>query len=322
MKRYFVRHFCSCAIRDLTVLGFVLASAGPLLGQSAALAQEHAARAQLEAESKDSKKDFSFVRLVKAADGTPTSLDVASVRYTRENSDDGVRVDLVGAVHVGDASYYGNLNRRFRRYDAVLYELVAPEGARVPKGGGHDRGLLSMIQGGMKDVMGLTFQLEQIDYTRKNFVHADMSPDEFAASMRRRGESKWSMIAKVFKHGMTQKAKKPTNDSELKMMAAIFSANREHDLKIAMAEQFADMDESIAVFGGADGSTIVTERNKKALSVLERELAAGRKKIAIFYGAAHLEDMEDRLIRDFGMKRESVEWIQAWDLTEENVPQK
>ena len=45
-----------------------------------------------------------------------------------------VVVDLIGAVHVGEKAYYEALNKQFEDYDAVLYELVAPEGTRVPKG--------------------------------------------------------------------------------------------------------------------------------------------------------------------------------------------
>ena len=58
----------------------------------------------------------------------------------RIKSASGFVVDLIGAVHVGEKSYYEALDKQFEDYDAVLYELVAPEGTRVPKGskpGGH-----------------------------------------------------------------------------------------------------------------------------------------------------------------------------------------
>ena len=43
---------------------------------------------------------------------------------------------------------------------------------------------ISLLQNGMKDLLELEFQLKGIDYTRKNMVHADMSPDQFAESMQ------------------------------------------------------------------------------------------------------------------------------------------
>ena len=63
----------------------------------------------------------------------------------------------------------------------VLYELVAPEGTKIPKGGGEGSGsFVSTMQKAMKDLLQLEFQLEIVDYTRKNLVHADMSPEQFS----------------------------------------------------------------------------------------------------------------------------------------------
>ena len=65
---------------------------------------------------------------------------------------------------------------------------------------------------------------------------------------------------------------------------------------------------------GKQGSTLITERNKKALAVLRKELDKGTRRIAVFYGAGHLSDMEKRLSTDFGMKRINEEWVDAWNL--------
>ena len=68
-------------------------------------------------------------------------------------------------------------------------------------------------------------------------------------------------------------------------------------------------------FAGSDGtSTIITERNKAALKVLNTQLKRGKKKIGIFYGAGHFPDMEERMLNEFGFERQSEEWITAWHL--------
>jgi hypothetical protein len=59
---------------------------------------------------------------------------------------------------------------------------------------------------------------------------------------------------------------------------------------------------------------LVVDRNKAALRVFQTELAKGKKRIAIFYGAAHMEDFEQRLTSQFGLKRQRDEWLTAWDL--------
>ena len=42
------------------------------------------------------------------------------------------------------------------------------------------------MQNMFKDVLQLDHQLEDVDYTRPNFVHADMSPDDFKKAMEER----------------------------------------------------------------------------------------------------------------------------------------
>jgi hypothetical protein len=115
-------------------------------------------------------------------------------------------------------------------------------------------------------------------------------------------------------YGFAQQGKGGTGEMELLM--ALFSKNRAHKMKIAMAEQFDNMEGQMEVLEGPNGSTILTERNRKAFEVLDRELKAGKKKLGVFYGAAHLPDMEKRLLSDFGMKRSGERWVTAWSLAE------
>ena len=59
---------------------------------------------------------------------------------------------------------------------------------------------------------------------------------------------------------------------------------------------------------------LIVDRNAEAMRGLQKQIVAGRKKIGIFYGAAHLPDMEKHLIRDFGFVRSDIDWLPAWDL--------
>ena len=56
------------------------------------------------------------------------------------------------------------------------------------------------------------------------------------------------------------------------------------------------------------------DRNKACLEVLKQQLKAGKKNIAIFYGAAHMPDFDKRLKEELGVKRTTNEWIDAWSL--------
>src|SRR5688572_15059353 len=77
-----------------------------------------------------------FVRVRRDDQGQPLAMETAVVRYIPADAGaQAVAVDLIGAVHVGDKAYYDELNKLFESYDVLLYELVAPEGTKVPKEG-------------------------------------------------------------------------------------------------------------------------------------------------------------------------------------------
>jgi hypothetical protein len=258
-----------------------------------------------------------FLRIRVDDKGKPAAFETSITRYEKLNQQgDRITVDLIGVVHIGEAAYYQQLNEIFTRYEALLYELVAPEGTRIPKGG--DRGNAGMnpiagLQMGMQSVLGLEFQLEQIDYTKDNFVHADMSPEEFAASMQDNDESIGGYALRAIGQSMAMQAS-GKGDSGMGMLMAMMSSNKEIKMRRSFAKQMLDMEMGMVMFEGKDGSTIIDHRNRKCMDVLQREIQNGKRNIAIFYGAGHLPDMERRLIEDFGMKRGGRNWLTAWSL--------
>jgi hypothetical protein len=265
-----------------------------------------------------------FLRLSRDEEGELASLDTAVVEYRRPAAGVGrqppLQVDLVAAVHVGGADYYETLDRLFADYDAVLYELVAPPNARVPKPGRKPAGAIGSAQQSLKTMLGLEFQLERIDYTAENFVHADLSPKEFDAAMARRGESWWTMFTKLMRESMARAERggggQDVNVGELFGILFGSGPQRQVRLRRMMAEQFTDMDVLTAAFGGEDGSTLITDRNAAALEVLRERIDAGDRRIAIFYGAAHMDDFDRRLRDDFGLQPGEPVWLEAWDLRE------
>lgn len=261
-----------------------------------------------------------FLRLVRDDHDSPLALESAIVRYApRDCGQTGPTVDLVAAVHVAEKSYYQALNRRFQDYDAVLYELVAPEGTRVPKGGPQGGGSpVSRFQSGMTRMLELEFQLRGIDYTRDNMVHADMSPQEFTESMRRRGESVYQLFFRMLGYAMAQQGRDPMGSSDFRLLLAFFDKNRALALKRVMAEQFEDLEGSLTAISGPEGSTLVSERNKVALAQLQKQIASGKQQLAIFYGAGHMSDFDQRLRDDLGLVPIRTQWLVAWDLKAES----
>ena len=304
--------------------------AGLLAAWASNLAEQVHAQTQTVAEATDDQAAAAqlgedWVRLSRDKRGKPLALEVAIVRYVpakvskRRAATASEYVDLVGAVHIGDRSYYRQLNKQFRQYEALLYELVAPEGTVVERGRGTSNlNPLGAMQNGMKSMLKVEHQLEQIDYTRPNFVHADFSPDEFLQSMENRDEGFMQLYFRMMGQAVAMQSQQAAEgqSTELDIVSAFLSKDRPRMLKIALAKQFESMESMLVSISGPDGSTIITERNKRALEVLRQQQAAGKRKLAIFYGAGHLADMHDRLVEEFGMKAVEITWVEAWDLRE------
>jgi hypothetical protein len=296
---------------------------GPLADAQQPADEGAAAVAEPEEAGDEEELGKAWVRLV-TDDVATLAMETAIVRFVptkdyvagKDPADYETFVDLVGAVHIGDKSYYDQLNRRFQAYDRVLYELVAPKGTVVPRGRGtSNRHALGALQNAMKDMLEVEHQLEQVDYTQPNFVHADLSPDEFWKSMEDRDESFLEMYFRVLGASLAQQASGgggAPNDFEV--MAALLATDRARRLKIILAKQFQGMESLMLAFSGTEGSTLITARNERALDVLEEQLDDGQEKLAIFYGAGHLSEMKDQLEERFDMRPVSQEWVEAWDL--------
>lgn len=266
-----------------------------------------------------------FLRITRDDEDEPVSLDTAIVHYvSTDPQHKELSVDLIGVIHIGEKDYYDQLNKELAKYDVVLYELVAPEGTKVTKGESRGAHPISALQGGMKSMLELELQLDHIDYQPENFVHADMTPEGFSKSMEDRGENMLTMFFRMLGQSIAQQSRMQArqqaspagrrNANDADMLLALFDRNRSHKLKQLMAAQFEDLEGAMGMFNGPDGSTIITERNKVALEGLKKQIDGGKRKLAVFYGAGHMPDMEQRLLADFSLERDSERWLPAWQL--------
>ena len=125
-----------------------------------------------------------FVRFLDEGD-LKGQLQTGIVTY--ENSA-GVTVDLIAVIHMADKPYYKNLERSFEAYDALLYEITKPKGEGIdsPKLRNHPLRRMMRMQTRM---MGLAGQMETIDYTKPNFVHADLDLETFQRLCKEKGDS-------------------------------------------------------------------------------------------------------------------------------------
>lgn len=258
--------------------------------------------------------DTVFTRVATDEDEQPRALQMSIVTYVSRDHGNAISVDLVSAIHIGDPPYYAELNERFRDYDVLLYELVAPQDAVANNRLEERKGFLSNAQIGMTKMLGLSFQLDEISYDQANFVHADLSPSELRQSMDDRGESLYVYFWRIFFASLDEYAKDPLGLKDWELLSAMLASDQGDSLKTMIAYEMTNLDQVQDILGEDSGSAVIGARNERAIEVLQREAESGAKHIGIFYGVAHMPDLEARLVDQLGFVYDKTVWVDAWQL--------
>ena len=263
-----------------------------------------------------------FIRLKKDKNDKVIALEIARTKYT--NKDKTLAVYLDGVVHYADHYYYHVLNKKFCENDAVLYELVAPANKK-PEKSKNDGSMGYYLKRSVLALLDLDSQLEKVDYSPKNFIHADLSFEGMYAAATERGESKitigLSLLADMLRKQNIAKMK-PEQDmkdwegltSDPNMINKIL--RNPNIVKRIFAKQLVEQVET--GLGQTMKTLLVDDRNKEACRILTQQIANGKKNISIFYGAAHMPDFHRRMLHDFGLQMIEQEWIIAWNMADDN----
>lgn len=265
-----------------------------------------------------------FLQVVKDASGKARSLETAVSTY--KNLETGAEVTLVGAMHIADRQYFESINTELGKYPVVLYELVAPKDTKPVRQPEKSKNAYSGFQQTLGDLLDVEHQMDIVDYQKANFIHADLSMDDLIAEGKKRGETQFTFLMSMFLDVMKTMSKSEHNkkaiagSKELKTFDDLIDlVSQPSELKHFLAMIFSEQGTQDGIPGLATiNPYIIDLRNEAALKVLDQQLASGVKKIAIFYGAAHLPDFERRLISQYGMTRTNTKWLVAWDLTRES----
>lgn len=136
-------------------------------------------RHEVEAAGTEAKYHYGaggFIRYDGYADETSGEVagdfQVSSVDFKKPGSE--VVLRFVGVVHIGDENYYKTLQSELLdTADVVLFEGVKVKGMEGKESGGDLHNLYDI----MGSILGVSFQMKNIDYKRPNFVHCDVTID-------------------------------------------------------------------------------------------------------------------------------------------------
>lgn len=272
----------------------------------AALATGLAGQKTADAAKSAEQEPRAFMRLVENEQGG--WLEVLVATYTKGDAS----VTLFGCVHIADPTFYKGMQKRFESYDALLYELIGPKDLRPYPGMPSGDHWLSMVQDGMGSGLKLKGQFECMDYRQDNFVHADMTGRQWQRALKAAGKSEIGEMISVGPQDVDRE--KEAKQQPVNLVKAFRSGGGISQLRIVMGRAVCSPDAT------GQPTVIIHGRNERCLEVLQDQLQAGKKKLGIFYGAAHLAHMEERLTKDMGFRKEKEEWVQAWDCRHSSFP--
>ncbi|HEY3900832.1 MAG TPA: hypothetical protein VGM54_19635 [Chthoniobacter sp.] len=255
----------------------------------------------------------------------------------------GPSIWLIGVAHIGTPEYYTALQKRLDAQSTVLFEGVdAKKLTREAKPENK-----KSLQGKLATALGLVFQLDGINYQRPNFVSCDLtmaglekamanhnaqppatdsSPGKPAASdpsappEKRRGPTLPAKVDNATFDTLMQ-AIRGEGDIGRKLdgMVGIMGSTPEmrETVKLMFIESFAQAGDIINAAKAASPEirdlfeVILTERNENVIRQLEARLPqlGPGDTIAVFYGAAHMDQIMERLTTELHY----TPGVQMWD---------
>ena len=282
------------------------------------------ARANSADETNSNADGALWLKLERNERGVPLRLETSIVRFEGEfRADDGetrtVSVDLIGAIHLGERAYYERLNAEFKEYETVVFELVADDGFDVKdlaaaKGAKKEApssplDAIPFFQQSMADALGFVNQMDGIDYAAPNFKRGDANADDFIVRLTTGGDIPNFFAGSAFDSLFAS----DSGRVEGWILACLLAKDKRLALRRCVADELARTE--LAAKPGAQETALIHYRDEIAIGVAKKELEAGKTKIAVFYGAAHLDDLARRVEKTLkNPRRSEPRWFVAWSM--------
>lgn len=265
---------------------------------------------------------LTFLQTVDGAEGS-RALQTASVEY-RPAKGLGPSIWLVGVAHLGTKSYYQKIQQRLDLMSVVLYEGVGLRDVKAGPGAVEGAG---GVQQSLAKALGMEFQLDVIDYRRPHFINSDLHVPELKAEVEKRasgtatapdGEPADEMMDQVMDAlqgtGMAGGALN-------QMIGLLGSSPQMREMtKVMLVEVLSQAGEFLALAQKVSPEmkdlfdVLLRQRNEIVVRDLRTHLAklkAGER-IAVFYGAAHMDEIAETLRKEFGYAPVATQWDTAF----------
>jgi hypothetical protein len=254
----------------------------------------------------------------------------------------GPTIWLAGVMHLGEPQYYNALQSFLDKQTVVLYEginadahphhvhdptnatVVATNAIAASRALGTNSDY--SMQATLARSLGLVFQLEAIDYDRTNFLNSDLSIGEIQRIMTGPpgGPTRDSPTNASFDVLLQIMDGSSFLGSLVKMGLQYLAANPQMQAvaKMTLIEAIGKLKGDLSDVQGLPPDwqhllqVLIQARNAHLLQDLRDELAKipASGSVAVFYGAAHMDDMEKKLTSDFHYRAAEDVWLPAFSV--------
>lgn len=151
------------------------------------------------------------------------------------------------------------------------------------------------LQRELARMLGLEFQLDRIDYAQPGWVVSDMTFAQLEQAFARRGVTDGMVQGSLRGGGLSGDAIGAVV-AIVKFMDAASGGSASEAVKLLMVQVLGSAAATEGSMLGEEGKVILDDRNEVVWADLTRRLSASApKRIAVFYGAAHMADFARRL---------------------------
>ncbi len=174
------------------------------------------------------------------------------------------------------------------------------------------------LQEEMGQAMGLTFQLDGVDWNRPRWRNSDLSIDQ-VMDLLGSGPVSFKQENKGEEHELFEMLQGGGVSAKIMKLMFTFikrSSVGQTVVKVLLMDMLAQADELMTMMPGDAAKlmdVIINDRNQAVLYDLDLvdRFEPEVKSIAIWYGAGHLQAMEKQLVDDLGYKPDGITWVPA-----------
>ena len=234
---------------------------------------------------------------------------------------------LIGVCHVGAKSYYQKTQEKLDSAELVLFEGIGFDGKKE-KEKKTAESKVSKLQTTLAQSLGLVFQLDAIEYERDHFRNSDLGVAELQAKLA--GASpKGKSASKENDPQLRAFMKMLEGDSfALTLVQGIlklFQGNPQFQAmaRLVIIETIAASEGDVSKLAAASSpamrrvfKTLIDDRNAVVLKDLRKNMRGKEvpSDIAVFYGAGHMKDLEERLCKKLAYSPAEETWVTVFSV--------